>query len=360
MILESLRFGLLALLSVACSSSGSDGGVATGGVAGASSATGGSAGAIATGGSSGKGSTGGATGKVTGSFVVVEQGDRLGVDISSITGFAANDIYLSRTTPVLQPGSVEHYDGTSWRPVFDTTYSIVAMSTTADGKLFACGQQASLFYFDGLDWFEGSDWLVQGPPVDHDYVAIWAASKTDIYAGHDGVGNLYHYDGATWKQQVLPTERGLIPTYAVWGAASNDVYASIYQEGLFHYDGTSWTKVMHPSAIISGIHGRSATDIWAVGTQVLHYDGTSWKQVRAADAFVGTGIINQRYHAVWVSPSGKVWIVGEEGVALFGDQAGLQLVPTGTTSTLFTVWASSEKDVWAGGGLETLVHYTAP
>ena len=55
-----------------------------------------------------------------------------------------------------------------------------------------------------------------------------------------------------------------------------------------------------------------------------------------------------------------MWIVGEEGVALFGDKSGFKLAPTGITSTLFTVWGSSESDVWAGGELESLFHYTAP
>lgn len=356
---ERWCLGFFALTSLACSSS-SGGANATGGAAGESSATGGAGGVSSSGGASGNSATGGASSKLTGSFEVVGQGDTLGVAIASIAGFGANDIYLSRTAPVLRPGSVEHYDGSSWRSVFGTTYSVIAMSATATGELFACGQQGTMFQFDGSTWLEGSEWLKSVPPEGHDYVAIWAASPTDIYAGHDGVGNLYHYDGTSWKLQSLPTERGLIPTYAVWGAASNDVYASIYQEGLFHWDGATWTKVSHPTAIISAIHGRSASDIWAVGTQVLHFDGTSWKQVRAADAFVGTGIINQRYHAVWVSPGGKVWIVGEEGVALFGDQAGLQLVPTGVTTTLYTVWGSSEQNVWAGGSLETLIHYASP
>jgi hypothetical protein len=93
---------------------------------------------------------------------------------------------------------------------------------------------------------------------------------------------------------------------------------------------------------------------------VLHYDGSAWTLVSVGDAFVGTGIINRRYHDVWVAPSGRVWIVGEEGVALYGDASGFELVPTGVTVTLFTVWGSSEHDVWAGGVQETLLHYTVP
>ena len=350
-----------AVLCVGCGSDGdgdpganAGGQTSLGGAAGASSGGGAGSG----GGSSGSGGSGGKS--VLGSFEIVEQSDDALVAIASINGFGPDDVYLTRTPPVLRTGTIEHFDGTSWQPVLETTLGVYATSVTPDGSLFASGGGGTMLHFDGTSWFEGSEWLTQTPSDSYDYVALWAASETDIYIGRDELGDVYHYDGASWQLQILPTEGGFSPTYALWGAATDDVYASIYQDGLFHFDGDAWTKVSHPTAIISAIHGRSATDIWAVGTQVLHYDGNAWNLVRAADAFVGTGIINQRYYAVWVAPTGKVWIVGEEGVALYGDANGLELVPTGVTTTLFTVWGASENDVWAGGVQETLLHYTAP
>jgi hypothetical protein len=354
------------LLCLGCGSSGDgDSGGNAGGDAGMP-ATGGDSGtssggsAAATGGSGAAGGSGGSGGSgALGRFEIVEQSDDALVAIASITGFGPNDVFLSRTPPVLRSGSIEHFDGAAWRPVLETPLGVYAM-TTADGSLFASGAGGTMLMFDGTSWYDGDEWLAQTPSDSFTYVEIWAASETDLYIGRDDLGDIYHYDGARWDLQILPTERGLIPTYALFGAATDDVYASIYQEGLFHFDGSAWTKVSHPSAIISGIHGRSASDIWAVGTEVLHYDGSAWTLVSVGDAFVGTGIINRRYHAVWVAPSGKVWIVGEEGVALYGDAGGFELVPTGVTVTLFTVWGSSEHDVWAGGVQETLLHYTVP
>jgi hypothetical protein len=290
----------------------------------------------------------------------VEQSSDALVAISAIEGFSANDIYLARTTPVLRSGFLEHFDGSSWQPVLETTYSVVAMSATTDGKLFASGVESTMLYFDGSDWHSGAEWLALEPPSERSFVDLWAASETDLYVGHDNVGDVYHYDGAGFQQQAIPTEDQPAPSYALWGAASDDVYAAIYLEGLFHFDGATWTKVAHPGAIVNAIHGRSATDIWAVGSQVLHYDGTSWELVPVSAALLDTGILNPRFLDVWVSPSGKTWIVGEQGVALFGDASGFEYVPTDVSVALFTVWGSSENDVWVGGVQETLLHYTTP
>jgi hypothetical protein len=59
----------------------------------------------------------------------VEQSSDALVAISAIEGFSANDIYLARTTPVLRSGFLEHFDGSSWQPVLETTYSVVMALT---------------------------------------------------------------------------------------------------------------------------------------------------------------------------------------------------------------------------------------
>jgi hypothetical protein len=294
-----------------------------------------------------------------GHFQIVSENGGSVADVVSIAGFGPEDVYFARSVAPLIPGSIDHYDGISITAVLETPLSIFALSATPSGKLFGAGAQGTFIYFDGVTWREGSEWLA-ATPSSNLFSKLWAVSETDFWAGTDGLGDIYHYDGAGFRLQNLPTTDSFTDTYALWGTASNNVYASVYQEGLFHFDGSTWTKVMHPTAIISAIHGTGPNDIWAVGTEILHYNGSSWRLHQAGAAFANTGILNRRYHAVWASPSGRVWIAGQEGVVLAGDTTGFSLVDTaGFSGTLFAIWGSGESDIWAGGSFETILHYTA-
>jgi len=389
-----IGMGALLLAAVSCSSSEDADDDDNGGEAGASSAaTGGTGGS-----SSGKGGRGGSNGNcisrcvtegavcgevldscgnpvscgtcatgscsehhcvALGQFEVVSDNGGSLADVVSIAGFGVDDVYFARSAAALIPGSIDHYDGTNIRSVLDTPRSIFALSATTGGKLFGAGAQGTFIYFDGDSWLEGAEWL-DATPSSNLFSKLWAVSETDFWAGTDGLGDIYHYDGERFELQNLPTTDSFTDTYALWGTASNNVYASVYQEGLFRFDGSTWSKVMHPTAIISAIHGTGPNDIWAVGTEIIHYDGTSWRLHQAGAAFANTGILNRRYHAVWASPGGRVWIAGEEGVVLVGDTAGFSLVDTsGFAGTLFAIWGSGESDIWAGGSFETILRYTA-
>lgn len=52
----------------------------------------------------------------------------------------------------------------------------------------------------------------------------------------------------------------------------------------------------------------------------------------------------------WTSPTGTTWLVGEGGLVLRGDATGLDVVPSGTTHTLYGVWGHAMPD--AGGGAD--------
>ena len=115
---------------------------------------------------------------------------------------------------------------------------------------------------------------------------------------------------------------------------------------------TQWTPVLEnlEGALLS-IWGSSADDIWTVGgalgnggdAYVLRYDRKVWKRVRPG----GT----ETYWWVHGTSANDVWLVGEKGRITHWDGTKFEEKTSGTTATLFGVWAAAPNDAWAVGGV---------
>lgn len=107
--------------------------------------------------------------------------------------------------------------------------------------------------------------------------AIWAAPGAGVYmsGGHSVPGGqsgvlLYSADGVTWttEQTMPPTMNNEIT--GVWGTGPDNVYMVSGEGTVRQWNGAAWTNLSSgTSAILMGIFGTSARDVWAVG-----YDGT--------------------------------------------------------------------------------------
>ena len=108
----------------------------------------------------------------------------------------------------------------------------------------------------------------------------------------------------------------------VWAVGGIDEGASSTQPLILHWDGSSWTRIDLPffdgrSASLRGITARSATEIYAAGTNsdddgrprqfMLKYDGTSWERVDVAP----TDGRDQWFRTMDTTPGGDVWAVGQ-------------------------------------------------
>src|SRR5437879_9944277 len=116
-------------------------------------------------------------------------------------------------------------------------------------------------------------WL---PQADGDCcVAVWGSASNDVFAvAFDGT--IWHYGGTRWSAQPSPTTDTL---WAVWGTGATDVFAVGSSGTILHYDGISWSAQSSGTAQpLHGVWGTSGTDVYAVGfnATILHYDGTSW------------------------------------------------------------------------------------
>jgi len=111
-------------------------------------------------------------------------------------------------------------------------------------------------------------------------------------------------------------------------------------------------------AVLFGVGGSSATDVFAVGTTemwaccgtIMHYDGMSWSTTSAPR-------VSWTLLGVWASSADDVFAVGPNGTILHYDGAVWVAMESGTTALLGGIWGSSATDVFAVGQGETVLHY---
>jgi cysteine-rich repeat protein len=117
-----------------------------------------------------------------------------------------------------------------------------------------------------------------------------------------------------------------------------------------------WTKAVSGTfALLRAVHGTSATNVWAVGSnKVMHWDGVAWSAETLAGAMVGLS-----YTGVY-AVGNDVYVVGNDSANLifrvFRKQAGSWTNVSPIPVTQYTRWetiAGSGTDIWIGGWAPT-------
>lgn len=177
---------------------------------------------------------------------------------------------LGRTSPL-----VEHWNGTQWSQV-----------TVPDADPAHPGGTGHLTAISA-----------------HGVNDVWAVGRFSTLDGNaiEAGGYALHFDGTAWKSTLMPGPSGANPSAVVtigpgdaWAVVNTSPGGDAFIE---HWNGTSWTIVLTEPAIeyptLTGITGRSANDVWAVGgfltgvttptqvrtTRTLHWNGTTWTVV---------------------------------------------------------------------------------
>lgn len=204
--------------------------------------------------------------------------------------------------------------------------------------------QAIVQHFDGVAWTLDE----QGARNFND---MWGISPTEIYAAARGSGVL-RYTGPVamapdWPVDPVWTGGFFDDVWGVWGTGTNiwAVGNKIWKRGA-----ASWaTELTVSNATLYDIHGRSATDVWAVGSggRVYHYTGT-WVQIPVPTT--------EDLHAVWTAPGADVLIVGASGTVLRWNGSQWQLLNK-TPFTLRGVFGHAQNDVFAVGDSSTVLHF---
>ena len=252
----------------------------------------------------------------------------------SVWGANGNDVFAVGGSV---PGTILHYDGTSWSAQTNASDSLFGVWGTSGSNVFAVGYAGAIRHYNGTSWSSQSsgtsNWLF----------GVWGTNGSDVFAV-GSAGTILHYNGSTWSAQASGTTEGL---RGVWGSSVSDVFAVGSGGTILHYDGTSWTALVSgTSNDLNGVWGASGSDVFAVGGGVIHYDGSTWSFSSCCATAFG----------VWGTSGSNVFAVGSGGIISHFDGSSWTAETGGTINTLFGVWGASANDVFAVGIGGTVLH----
>lgn len=191
----------------------------------------------------------------------------------AIWGRSSSDVYI-----VGGEGTINHYDGSEWRPMQSGTTQELRGIWGTDDRTIVAGQSVILSN-DGGGWVQ-----MQGDIPQVEYRGVWGTSNDNVFVV-GGAGTILHYDGAEWTPMKTGQDAALA---GVWGSSETDVYAvgenapfdgptRYIAATILHFDGTAWTRI-HSEGIptLKAVWGRSSNDVFALGYNVWHFDGSMW------------------------------------------------------------------------------------
>jgi cysteine-rich repeat protein len=182
---------------------------------------------------------------------------------------------------------------------------------------------------NALESFDGLTWTSLIPAYAYAQ-SFWVANDGEVFTDH------LQYDGTTWW--TSPCLGG----NAMWGSSPTDLFAVGNSGAITHCDGTTATSMVSSTTdTLVSVSGTSATDVWAAGGaasgRILHYDGTAWSTSATPAAFIDS---------VSAAP-GIALASGDNGTILSWDGTTWQPMSSGTTTSLYQVWADNPTDAWA-------------
>jgi hypothetical protein len=273
--------------------------------------------------------------------------------ISSTDAWAVGDVETGTSPNFLRQPQAQHWDGSTWtlpqaQPAVVGTGNNVLLSVTAitTSNVWAVGysradamaataRQVLIEHYDGTSWTAIADTTANNPAgTSNSLYGIKFFSATDVWAVGEAKTSataataiIEHYDGTTWATQAPAAATDFSLLADALPLAANDVWAVGLQQAnggavqtlVEHYNGTAWSAVsaQNPNAngqFFSDIAGV-AGDLWAVGGQantattdntlVEHYNGTTWSVVASPTPDLSANLSSVRYAA-----ANDVWAVG--------------------------------------------------
>jgi len=276
--------------------------------------------------------------------------------------------------------------------LYDVTYTFLggAFTSSSDNTPFAVTLHQGVEDLDDDTMFrlDGATWSVVKTGVKMDVFGMWGTSGQHAFAvGQDGA--VLYFDGFGFTQQPVADSDSTLR--AVHGAVPDDAWA-VGDDGIvLHFDETGWHRVEVAEAEnrdLNGVACNAIDDCFAVGWGfAMHFDGEAWAAIPGvpskewhAVAATGPGEatavgsygsvaaltpamvlqeqpgIGQTMRAVTVAPDGGLWAVGDSGVMIHKSVGSWEVIPTGTTRTLWAVVAQGDR-VFAFGDAGTIVKW---
>ncbi len=250
-------------------------------------------------------------------------------------------------------GAAMHFDGKSWAPLaLGVSVPLLnwchAFSAT---DVTMVGNSGTALHFDG------NAWTLQPTPTTQNLWGVWGASPSDLWAvGGDGLADgqatLLHWDGSSWSDVTLPPLQkvGVDQLLKVWGTGADNVYVVGQRGVVLHFDGATWKEeLVGASDDLVSLWGTGPDRIVAVGGRsnaiVSVWDGSSWKTTSLAPA---PGL-----NGVWMRTPGVAHVVGTYGTLADLDLATMKLTtvdPPPTALDFHSIFGDASGRVHAVGG----------
>lgn len=295
--------------------------------------------------------------------------------IKALWGVRADDIHA-----LANNGTYMHYDGVSWGDVFRLQLENNPLETPpvymnalwgrSDGSMIAVGDEGVVFHHDGLTWWQDEyvsrAWNDGGAAPD--LQAVWSSDNGEMFiaggrALNDGrAGMLLHYNptGDSWSAME---HQATADFSAIWGRATDDVYATSTDGGLYGFKGDTegvwasiWTNGFEQPALF-GISGTE-TSVYAVGAvRETTRQSTIVRYIIDDDRVIESDIpLDVDLHAVWAIADDNIYVAGDSGAIMHFDGTQWSAVSLFTERTLHSVWGTGDVMVVAGdeGLLATL------
>lgn len=141
---------------------------------------------------------------------------------------------------------------------------------------------------------------------------VWAVGYLNLPNGESGI---IKWNGSEWKS--FPTSSGV--KYGIFGFSQSNIFVvgeSINRGFIAIWNGNNWTEYRDEYFLSRGdtvyplraVWGSATNDVWAVGDKgtIIHWNGDGWKKVDAR--------ITTRINAVWGTSQSDIYIVAVSGV----------------------------------------------
>jgi hypothetical protein len=312
------------------------------------------------------------------------------------------DFSNSFSGSAVQQTLVEQWNGTSWNVVASpnpgtSNNSLNGVAAVSATNIWAVGfqQNSGAAQQTLVEQWNGTSWNVVSSPNPSSYgntlTGVTVASSNSIWAVGYRVNRSFfsrtlteQWNGTRWSVveslNACPNNNLLDGAVAI---SRNLVWAvgfSVLQNGppqtlSEQWNGTQWSVVSSPNSIggasLSGVAAISASDIWAVGSDVSgalteHWNGKQWSFV--TNPRQGT---SRSLNGVAAISTNDVWAVGQrftttsnfDTLAEHWNGSAWSVVKSPNTASQFndllSVAAVSTNDVWAvgnsGAGQQTLI-----
>ena len=270
------------------------------------------------------------------------------VTFSAIWGASPTDIWVAG-----EQGTLLHWNGSAWSAAVSGTESALrALAGSSSKDVWAAGLDGTLLHFDGTSWSakqkDGALWSPASGANERPIYALLALPK-QLWAGGSGSRS---FDGVAWTE---PHHGSHLPTMALWGLNSSDLWEVGLQGMVNRWDGQHWQRIggeLGPNFL--GVWGSAANDVWVVGSggATVHWAGPT-------PTIVPSGTTND-LHAVRGFNAQDVWAVGDQGTILHWQGSTWAISSRPPPASLLALWGPSARELWIVGENGLVLRHGAP